>query len=507
MTSVNDETSCDEPSPDAVGEAPSWGIKGWSVTSIVAVAAVVIGSICLGLEGGAGATDESIGWNDDGSVPQHFNDRALQSLGRRRLAIMQSRMKEVPTTSNGFDFKPDPTRKQEGFNYILSCWSKYDYDPIKPDAELLTSNESDIDAFLDLLDRWEVNSIVGTRKALAEHTVVCRFRLNTDYFFEYQRLHRLMAKKWEDESLRPVIDLELRKSVDDVGTYRFGVIGGVGQLADAEVLERLMSIISTTKDRDLREKIMDHMILRIHSNGPPRKDKKKGLFANVATMAANGVTYAQQMAHFLGDPTIGTYLMASNTAHSNYFPMQCNPLGPKNPFQGVKSYINVIFETVNLVKNGALRTDNTKVLVLGTHAAWEAKLYPNAFKAMSVPAMEVTAVQSAKIQDGINDIKHGKDLSEAAEKIMNQTSPSICGMIGDEAQGITHVVMGCSELSLAVTREAVKHCAGARAKDVVYVDTTQLMAHYIYSKLADEEMKMMRVSNDATFYLKMEEEA
>jgi len=120
-------------------------------------------------------------------------------------------------------------------------------------------------------------------------------------------------------------------------------------------------------------------------------------------------------------------------------------------------------------------------------AARKAKLYSNALEAMKVTSKEVSDAQSVTIQDAINDIKAGH-FAIAAEKIMTGTDPKICDMLRDETLGITHVLMGCSELSLAVTRKEVDECKGDR--DVVYVDTTQLMALYIYGHLVNEETKM-----------------
>lgn len=299
----------------------------------------------------------------------------------------------------------------------------------------------------------------------------CKLYLSTYAWSKYVLLQKQMAIHIKSESQRPTISLDVRTRPNPTNNeYAFGIIGGVGQLADADILRRIVKIIDQDEELSMTTKleIANNMILKIHSSPPPRPNEFH--VGNLYEASQHVIHYTRYMEDFLSDVEIEQYMLASNTAHTNlgilkFVSKQYNA----NGFS--RSFLNIIENTVYVVKQTLkyykhLDDVNHRVLVIGTTAAHKHRIYPNALEEIGMNVLMVEDEEQMVIQKGIDHIKKG-ELEIGGEVIVNA--------VRDKIKNATHVIMGCSEISLAVKREDIHKIQ----PDALFVDTTEFMAQSV----------------------------
>jgi hypothetical protein len=330
--------------------------------------------------------------------------------------------------------------------------------------------------------------------AYKDRTVMCRLRLDMDHFDQFKRVQDSVVLAFAEKH-RPAIELILRNTIDDdEATYRFGVIGGVEQMADSKVLGRLMKIIDS-QEEPLMNSIKSHLILHIHSNPPPidyLTYRPNWQFGTGLT-TIEFTDYSRQLTDFLEDYRIRAYMMASTSAHLNYWYIQNKIASPtSDEFGGVNTYINVIWETVNMINAGSVQSDGAAtILIIENDKARTAGLFKTAIKGM-VPdwnCVEVSTEKQVTLQAVIDGLKQNTISLDDAKAKMMKMEVNLCDELVQN-KAITHLLVGSSELSSAITTSALGECGLAEGRNVIYVDTTQMMAHFIFSYIQGEEAKL-----------------
>ena len=149
--------------------------------------------------------------------------------------------------------------------------------------------------------------------------------------------------------------------------------------------------------------------------------------------------------------------------------------------------MNVIESTVHIVQQtltmcSHLDMDNHNILVIGTTAAHKHRIYPKALESLGLKVLAVEDAEQRVIQQGIDHIKEG-NLEKGGQVIVDAVRSKI--------ENSTHVIMGCSEITLAVKREHVH-----RVKDdVMFIDTTELMAQSVAAWLVMQNQRYKWVQN------------
>jgi len=338
----------------------------------------------------------------------------------------------------------------------------------------LSGSEDWIDSLID----WILSHNSDSRKTGVDH---CEMYLSPFRWRQYVLLQKQMAKSLPVEGERPTISLDLRTR-RNAGHHRyaFGIVGGVGQLADADILRRVYNILYSDEELSIATKtdIARNMVLKVHSSPPPRPEHFS--VGHLFEASQRVVHYTKMMEHFLGDREIEQFLLASNTAHCNLGVLKfVSKFSDPNWFEAV--FVNVIESTVHVVQQtlrmcSRFEEGGHRILVIGTTAAHKHRTYPNALESLGLTVLAVEDEEQKSIQTGIDHIKQGK--LDIARKI-------IVDAVRQKIKLATHVIMGCSEISLAVKKRDIHEVRG----DILFIDTTEFMAQSVAAWMVMENKR------------------
>lgn len=193
----------------------------------------------------------------------------------------------------------------------------------------------------------------------------------------YLQVQKILAEKVPSEYDRPVISLKLISGVNDSMGKRIGILGGMGPLSDAHLLNKIV--------RELENKNVNRgYLIHLYSLPPPRKALEQ---------ITGGVKYALRLRKFL-KRDYQEYYLASNTAHLNL-----------NVMKKIASSANII----DLTKLVAQRIKESElegnIVILGTSGAWKKKLYPQLLNQVNVPNSMPIFSEQIILQSWIDKIK------------------------------------------------------------------------------------------------------
>jgi len=293
---------------------------------------------------------------------------------------------------------------------------------------------------------WARAALVPVRTANAKpsHTTLI-VELPAGQVGHYRALQEESARLWPKEQSRPSIRLTLRSRVQPPG-LRYGVVGGVGPLADADVACRAVAALRRRGDA------ADHVQIELLSKPPPRSLKKK---------IAAGLCYARAIRDFLRDPAMSEFLIASNTAHAKYGTAARLSRAP-------------VFHLVNDVVERVALAHPSNVLLLGTREALRAKLYQRALDQNGVPfatADDVERGWQARVDDAIATAKGG-DVAGGRALLLEL----LRDVKGSARPAVSHVGLCCTEIPLVLEDGDVQAIFG---EGVRVIDTSQHLADHL----------------------------
>lgn len=280
---------------------------------------------------------------------------------------------------------------------------------------------------------------------------------------QYVALQEALAQLLPDEFNRPTLMLTVRgaKRGSQHDVPDFGLLGGIGPLSDANMLQRFV------KD----QADPDHIHLQLLSAPPPRPAERKQ-----GTYLRHLHNYLGAMRAFFKLPHKRAALL-SNTAHVN-FKMLGAFFAPRNA-------INLVEKNVLAIK--ALAPD--RVLVLGTLEASKQALYPKAFKqhgiAYTMPVDEENKPSLAaqrSMQAIIDQAKQG-NREIAANILLNFIKAQV------NTSQPSHIFLSCTELTLLADTKL------RNGKSMADTLRTWLDKHHPNTKLLDSESLMINTLN------------
>jgi aspartate racemase len=294
-------------------------------------------------------------------------------------------------------------------------------------------------------DRFESNRV--NPKMGAADTV--ELHLPWSSWRDYVELQRALAVEIPAESERPTIHLVLRNS-DKPPQKTIAILGGLGPLADANLLEQVIGELSGAQ-------IAPSVEIQIYSNPhPPRKF--------VSIFSASAWIYMWDLVQFLRQKNVDEFILGSNTAHMQYAGL--NWLSGKRLFNGVDHVARLLGETC---------ATDSRILVLGTSAAAKAELYPKALANAGLNSVKPSSDQQALIQEAIEEIKSGR-IAAGREHLKT-------ALVGLRGLPFTHVLMACTELPLVIDPDFLRETLGYHC---VLVNTATIFAKRIGQGLRNE---------------------
>ena len=316
------------------------------------------------------------------------------------------------------------------------------------------------------------NSIDWTNRVLRDHAIYpgnnyCQqcitLELSPGQASYYCDLQKAIAQRLPQESHRPTIDLTIKGSKVQAQGAKFslGVLGGVGPISDSVIVQQTFE--------NLKPEEAEHIQVNVFSCPPPRTKSE---------MAKSLADYGLNMQRFSSRKELGAYVVASNTAHVN-LKMLKDTMGFGDRMQ------NMVAEVA-----GQIQHDDPKgVLVLGTSMAYDKDMYPGQLEMREVTAVRVQpASRQSELQKIIDRTKRSGNDSER-QKLYDFAVKQINEYKKQTGEEVTHVLLGCTELPMALGEEGMR--ALAEDTGVRIVDTEAVFAKTFATMLRNKRGNLM----------------
>lgn len=237
---------------------------------------------------------------------------------------------------------------------------------------------------------YELTSYIRKKLSTPENRslIGARFKVKIDAknlkeIKQYQKLQKIIAKKIPHEFDRPSIELfihwgdNLNSSPDNT----IGVLGGMGPLSDASLIEKVIEESSLQKKENL-------LSIHLFSVPPPRKKIE---------ILQGGIQYGYKLFDFFRKK-YSSYFLFSNSAHINY------DLIKKLSLEANIIHLpKMLTATIKTKKKHKI-----SILILQTTKAWNSNLYENLLKSANILSTSPNKEEQIEVQRWINKIKRGE---------------------------------------------------------------------------------------------------
>jgi aspartate/glutamate racemase len=246
----------------------------------------------------------------------------------------------------------------------------------------------------------------------------------------YSTLQKEIAKQIPLESQRPTIDLQLCGTQIDT-PLSCGIIGGIGPLSDAELLEQMIP--------QLRR--LDNIRIQLFSSPPPRTWGE--VLLNIHHYLANLYKFLQR--------DHNRVYIASNAAHANFEPLAL--LGKGN-----------LINLTEPIRDRMASGENSHVCIVGSTLARETRLYEHLFEEKGLSYTRTTPEEQVVVQEEIDKVKAGQ-LQDDGERLFALLE-AIIERNKKEESPVTHLLLACTELLMALrTKRLELECLGIQIVD------------------------------------------
>ena len=290
------------------------------------------------------------------------------------------------------------------------------------------------DQYLPLWKRLQAESL-GSSKLRYVHV---RWQASEDPLASaqaYQKLQMLIAEKFPQELDRPSFELHFSGESEE----NIVLIGGVGPLSDASVVNKL-SQIGGTWSRNLR----------LISSPPPREP---------LDLLWDGLPYLWNLRSFLRDSDY--FMVASNTAHAHRVKLKALAPGSR--------LVDLTELVVSKIKEEQIPSP---LLILGTQSAWNKNFYEGKFDREGIAYQKLDLEEQKEIQLAISKIK--------ASQFSDTESENLKNFVGNlkEKYGAQSLLLACTELSLVLK-------PGAGEFDQrKFIDSERILVNSLYAYLS-----------------------
>lgn len=246
-----------------------------------------------------------------------------------------------------------------------------------------------------------------------------------------------------------------------------GIVGGVGPYAGTDLLNKIFNNTLAFKDQEHLDSVLLSMSSKI-------EDRTEFLLGKVKTNPALAIAEVLHKLELIGATIAG---IPCNTAHS------------KKIFDAIKmelekskstiKLLNMIDETVLFIASNY--PDITKIGVLSTTGTYKSKLYASALRLKGyeaiIPPLEM---QENTIHPAIYDKVYGiKTISNPIHPQARQNLLEGCSYL--EEQGAELVILGCTEIPLAITESKINN--------MITVDPTNILARALIKYIDPLKLK------------------
>lgn len=248
------------------------------------------------------------------------------------------------------------------------------------------------------------------------------------------------------------------KITDNLHQPRIGIIGGMGNEA---MVDLMLKMASLPAQKDYQFVAFGNARLAYK----PQEVMQQWLPTDIPELRKyDTATYTLRLMQYLAVDQLG---LACNSAHEL--------------FRRILPNIPVTF--VDMIKQTAtsLQGCQESVLVMGVSSLIESKLYQMALMEEGIKATQPSADNQAKIMEAIYNPSFGIKTA----KITHQAETLLCEVIRDEMtkQGCTKVILGCTELPLALTAISCQRfkAQGLLPENVEVIDASMALAQALVS--------------------------
>lgn len=163
--------------------------------------------------------------------------------------------------------------------------------------------------------------------------------------------------------------------------------------------------------------------------------------------------------------------------------LSCNDEHPR--FREIFADLGIEFVDM-IAETAATAADEAGVLVLGTKRTLNKKLYDDSLKTAGIDTFQPTAENRSRLMSAIYNPEYGIKtgvVTQRAEKMLCDILSEEC----DRHPAIDTVVLGCTELPLALNSESVRRLtdSGMLPTHLEFIDPTQVLAKALLSGHSD----------------------
>ena len=253
----------------------------------------------------------------------------------------------------------------------------------------------------------------------------------------YQEFQIEMARRYPREIHRPVVKLNL---ITEGARETVGILGGMGPLSDSKIL---VEVVSRLEEEKIKKNIS------LLSLPPPR---------GLVDYLRYGLSYFIHFNDFMKN-NFSQVFLASNSAHTNLWLLKL--MGEAQLYFNLPQYI------VNSIGKS---TVEQPILILGTTALWESKLYENLMKDKNIPYLSLKENDQISIQLLINNIKAQGPQPAETKNYLQRIS---------KKYGTNRLLLACTELPLGLGAEQP-------SPDIVLIDSEQYLIIAILHTITQE---------------------
>ena len=244
-----------------------------------------------------------------------------------------------------------------------------------------------------------------------------------------------------------------------------GIVGGVGPLAGLDVFKKIIEETTVQKDQD-------HLPVLLMSYPHLIVDRTEYLLGKVATNP--GYALANIIKQLVNNGA-SVVAIPCNTAHAA-------PIFSLIEEELEKAKISVkilhlVKETVNHIKS---TSPNAKVAVLSTTGTRNTGLYKNLLIDANLEVVEPNAEWQHRVHEAIYDKQYGIKAfsSPVKEKALVEFHGSMDELL---KQNVTHIILGCTELPLALP--------SAVYKGIPLIDPNRIIARALINAIDPKKLK------------------
>lgn len=255
------------------------------------------------------------------------------------------------------------------------------------------------------------------------------------------------------------------KITDNLNQPRIGIIGGMGNEA---MVDLMLKMASLPDHKDYQFVAFGNARLAYK----PQEVMQQWLPTDIPELRKyDTATYTLRLMQYLAVDHVG---LACNSAHELF-----RRILPEMPV----TFVDMIKQT-----STSLQGCQDTVLVMGVNSLIESGLYQTALTELRIKATQPSVDNQAKIMEAIYNPNFGIKTA----KITKQAKTLLCEVICDEiaTQGCTKVILGCTELPLALTASSCQRFKdeGMLPLNVEVIDASMVLAQALVSVQGQSEL-------------------